>query len=144
MFKKILYPTDFSDVSKKAVKYIRQMKEGGAQTVIVLHVIEQRGMEAVEQYSPGNFLEIKQKITDDVNMEMNAMAAELEQIGLEVKTRIETGIPVLAILKAEEEEDASVIVIGSHGKSNLEEIFLGSVSEKVARKCKRPILIVKR
>jgi nucleotide-binding universal stress UspA family protein len=49
------------------------------------------------------------------------------------------------ILKAEEkEENVSVIVIGSHGKSNLEEIFLGSVSEKVSRKCKSPVLIVKR
>ena len=48
------------------------------------------------------------------------------------------------ILRVEEEEDVSVIVIRSHGKSNLQEMFLGSVSEKVARKCKKPILIVKR
>lgn len=60
-----------------------------------------------------------------------------------VISRIEVGIPLREILKVEE-EDVSVIAIGSHGKSNLQEMFLGSVSEKVARKCKKPILIIKR
>jgi nucleotide-binding universal stress UspA family protein len=44
----------------------------------------------------------------------------------------------------EDEEDVSIIVIGSHGRSNIEEIFLGSVSENVMRKSKSPVLIVKR
>jgi len=39
MFKKILYPTDFSDVSKKAIDYIKQLRESGSETVIVFHVI---------------------------------------------------------------------------------------------------------
>jgi len=41
-------------------------------------------------------------------------------------------------------EDISLIVIGSHGRSNLEEMLLGSVSEKVIRKCKKPVLVIKR
>jgi nucleotide-binding universal stress UspA family protein len=81
---------------------------------------------------------------DDVKAAMNPVADELEKAGLKVKTIIRTGVPVLEILKAEEAENVSIIVIGSHGKSNLEEMFMGSVSEKVSRKCKRPVLIVKR
>ena len=72
------------------------------------------------------------------------MLRKLKNEGLEVKTRIESGIPLQEILRAEAEEDVSVIVIGSHGMSNLQEIFLGSVSEKVIRKCKKPVLVVKR
>ena len=48
------------------------------------------------------------------------------------------------ILRVEEEENISAIVMGSHGRSNLQKIFLGSVSEKVARRCKQPVLVVKR
>jgi len=44
MFEKILYPTDLSDVSKKALDYIKQLKEAGARKVIVLHVIDERGI----------------------------------------------------------------------------------------------------
>ena len=53
MFKKILYPTDFSDVSKQAIDYIKQLKKGGSETVIVLHVINERVMRAIERYATG-------------------------------------------------------------------------------------------
>jgi nucleotide-binding universal stress UspA family protein len=144
VFKRILYPTDFSDVSKKAMDYIQQLKDGGAETVLVLHVIDQRGLQALEQYASAKSLELEQRIMDDAKQDLQALEDELKKSGFAVETRIETGVPVREILKAEAEENPSVIVIGSHGKSNLEEMFLGSVSEKVARKCKRPVLIIKR
>ena len=144
MFKKILYPTDFSDVSKKAIDYIKQLKEGGSETVIVLHVINERGMRAIERYASGNSVEIEQRIMDDAKQELKVIEDDLKKSGFKVKTVIQRGVPLLEILKAEKEEDISVIVIGSHGKSNLEEMFLGSVSEKVSRKCKSPVLIIKR
>jgi len=144
MFKKILYPTDFSDVSKKAIDYIKQLGKGGSETVIVLHVINQRGMQAIEQYASGNSMEIERKIKDGAKQEIKVIEDELKKSGFKVESMIRTGIPMREILKAEEEENVSVIVLGSHGRSNLEEIFLGSVSEKVSRKCKSPVLIVKR
>lgn len=144
MFKNILYPTDFSDVSKKAIDYIKQLREGGSETVIVLHVINERGMRAIERYASGNSMEIEQRIIDDAKQEIKFIEDELKKSGIKVKTMIQRGVPLLEILKAEEKENISVIVIGSHGKSNLEEMFLGSVSEKVSRKCKSPVLIVKR
>ena len=144
MFKKILYPTDFSDVSKKAIDYIKQLREGGSEKVIVLHVINERGMRAIERYALASSVEIEGRIMDDAKQELKAIEDELKKSGIKVKTMIRRGVPLLEILKAEEKEDISVIVIGSHGKSNLEEMFLGSVSEKVSRKCKSPVLIVKR
>jgi nucleotide-binding universal stress UspA family protein len=144
MFKKILYPTDFSDVSKKAIDYIKQLRKGGSETVIVVHVINERGMRAIERYASGKSMEIEQRIMDDAKQELKVIEDDLEKSGFKVKTMIQRGVPLLEILKAEEKEDISVIVIGSHGKSNLEEMFLGSVSEKVSRKCKSPVLIIKR
>ena len=84
------------------------------------------------------------EILKHVDAEMDIVENELKQSGFLVKARIEVGIPLREILHVEKEEDVSAIVIGSHGKSNLQEMFLGSVSEKVARRCKKPILIVKR
>ena len=144
MFKKILYPTDFSDVSKKAIDYIKQLRESGSDTVIVLHVINERGMSAIERYASADSVEIEQRIMDDAKRELKVIEDDLKKSGFKVKTVIQRGVPFLEILKAEEKEDISVIVIGSHGKSNLEEMFLGSVSEKVSRKCKSPVLIIKR
>ena len=144
MFKKILYPTDFSDVSNQAIDYVKRLRKSGSEWIIVLHVIDQRSMRVIERYSSGNSMEIEQRIMDDAKQEIKIIEDELKKSGFKVKTMIQRGVPLLEILKAEEEEDISVIVIGSHGKSNLEEVFLGSVSEKVARKCKSPVLIIKR
>ena len=144
MFKTILFPTDFSDVSKTALKYIKQLKEGGAETVILLHVIDQRSLYALDQTTGMNSLELERGIMAGADEEMKEIEKDLKEGGFKVKTLLQTGFPLREILKVEKEEDVSIIVIGSHGKSNLEEMFLGSVSEKVARKCKKPVLIVKR
>lgn len=144
MFRKILFPTDFSDVSNKALGHLEELRGRGAETVVVLHVVDQRGVAAIEQYAPENFMELESNILKEAEAELARTGETLKNAGFKVKTRIETGVPVREILRVEKEEEASLLVIGSHGKSNLEEIFLGSVSEKVARKCKSPVLIVKR
>jgi nucleotide-binding universal stress UspA family protein len=109
-----------------------------------LHVIDERAMQSVARYASGKSMEIEQTIIYDAEQEIKIIEDELKKSGFKVKSMIQTGIPLREILKVEEEENVSVIVIGSHGKSNLEEIFLGSVSEKVSRKCKSPVLIIKR
>ena len=147
MFKKILYPTDFSDVSKKALDYLKQLKEAGAKEVIVLHIIDEREIESIARYGEVSMsLEkrLEEKMEESVKQESAAIEAELKESGFDVTVRIEKGIPFREILRVEEEEEASVVVIGSHGKSCVEEMFLGSVSEKVVRKSKRPVLVIRR
>jgi nucleotide-binding universal stress UspA family protein len=144
MFKTVLYPTDFSDVSKKALDYIKQLKGGGAETVIPLHVVDKRSIQAIEQYDSAQSLKLEHAIMEDASQELEYIEQTLKNAGFKVKPRLEIGVPLTKILAVEKEENVSVIVIGSHGKSNLEEMFMGSVSEKVVRKCKRPIMVIKR
>ena len=144
MFKKILYPTDFSDVSKKAINYIKQLKDAGTQEVVVLHVLNEKGVEAMALYASGSFDELLQRVEKEAADEMKKIEVDLKESGFKVKLRTEIGIPLTDILKVEEEEGVSAIVIGSHGKSNVEEMLLGSVSEKVIRKSKNPVLVIRR
>ena len=51
MFKKILYPTDFSEVAVKALEYIKQLKEAGSQEVVVLNVINQRILDGLKRHA---------------------------------------------------------------------------------------------
>jgi nucleotide-binding universal stress UspA family protein len=67
---------------------------------------------------------------------------ELQKISTESKQEVR--VPMMEILRIEKEGDISLIVIGSHGMTNLQEMFLGSVSEKFIRKFKKPILVIKR
>lgn len=144
MLTKILYPTDFSDVSFRALEYIKHLESTGIESVIVLHVVNENGFIALDRFAPADAQRMEREVMTEAEKELKAVAKELEDHGLQVTTRLEIGHPLTEILRVEAEEGVSLIVVGSHGRSNLEEVFLGSVSERVARKCKSPILIVKR
>jgi nucleotide-binding universal stress UspA family protein len=146
MFKKILYPTDFSDVAKSALAFIKQFKDAGANEVVILHVLDKARHEAVAMYpGPGTRIaEIEEHWKADAMDKLRKIADELEKEGFKVKIRLEIDSPFRGIVKVEEDEDVSVTIIGSHGISNIQEMFLGSVAEKVIRKAKRPVFVVKR
>lgn len=145
MFEKILYPTDFSDVARKALGYIKSLKDSGAREVIVLHVIDERGFDALHRLvGEEKFNAMKENRNEEAQKHLEAIAKELTEAGLKAKIRVETGIPMREILRVEEQENVSAVVIGSHGLSNLQEIFLGSVSEKVIRRSKTPVFVIKR
>ena len=146
MFKKILYPTDFSDVAIKALDYIKQLKEAGSQEVVIVHVINQRTIDGLMRHAISDsnldaWLKQAKAVAQEALIEMSK---ELESLGFSVKRIIKTGYPCSEILELEDTEAPSIIVIGSHGRSNIGEIFLGSVSERVIRRCKRPVMVIKR
>lgn len=143
MFKKILYPTDFSDVAQEAVRYIDQLKGDAPQGVFILHALDSRVLDLLV-YNPVISMEIEKNIREDAQDSLRSLKTHFEETGFEVKTSIEVGIPASVILQTEEREDVSIIVIGSHGKSNVREILLGSVSEEVVRSSRKPVLVVKR
>jgi nucleotide-binding universal stress UspA family protein len=143
MFKKILFPTDFSDVSHKAVRYIKQLKGAGAQEVIVLHVIDEKEFLALSRVA-GQYLQITEQIEKEVAEEMAAIEAEMTAEGFRVKLKVKTGKPFKEIMATAAEEKASLIIMGSHGRSNIEEMLMGSVSENVIRHAKVPLLVISR
>ena len=151
MFEKILYPTDVSDVSKKALAYIKSLKNTGTKQVIILRVINKNKAERISQgvawagVEVADFLkETYQRLEEEAYEEVKPVESELKEAGFDVKIRVEKGHPYSKILDVEREEDVSAIVLGSHGRSNVEEILLGSVSEHVIRYSKKPVLVVKR
>ena len=145
MFEKILLPTDFSDVAEKALDCVKQLKDAGTREVVVLHVIKKNSLEVIAQYSSiRDFEEVEKEVEGDAREKLSRIEKELKETGFQVKIRVETGFPFSEILRVEDEEDVSAIVIGSHGLSNIKEILLGSVSESVIRKAKKPVIVIKR
>lgn len=144
MFDRILYPTDCSDVAGKAVRYIEQLKEAGAKEVTIVHVIDKKYLYETAHDVAIDFEAIESGHRKTVTEQCGQAVSQLKAKGMEVKLRIEKGIPFQEILRVAKEENASLIVIGSHGKSNVEEMLLGSVSEAVVRHSTQPVLVVKR
>ena len=145
MVKNILYPTDFSDVSLKALDFIKELKECVSEEIVILHVINQHHIETLRIYAGKvNIEELQKELIKDAKRSLLEIKEELKEYGYKVRTIIKIGIPLKEILQTEKEEDSSLIIIGSHGRTNLEEMFLGSISEKVLRRSKKPVLVIRR
>ena len=154
MFTKILYPTDFSDTAGKSLQYVKALRKAGAQKVVLLNVIHQRILDSLETihkvayFQDGRYEEdreaTEQKLEDERRKKMGPLVTELEAAGFEVITRIEKGHPATEILKVEKDEAVSAIVMGSHGRNDIVEALIGTVSEKVVRRSAAPVLLVKR
>ena len=151
MFKKVLYPTDFSDCATKALEYVKKLREAGAEEVVLVHVIDVReieamatGVAALGMTTAEYVSELQKKMRDGAEKKLEPVKEELKSMGLKVSVKTPEGIPLKEILRIAEDEDVSLIVLGSHGKSNIKEMLLGSVSEGVIRGSKRPVLVIKR
>lgn len=143
MYEKILYATDFSEMAKKAFQYVKELKEAGAKDVVLLHVVDKRVFDGIATQTAIDALSMEKEWVDTVFRQIAAVENDLKNEGFSVKTRIEKGVPFKEIISVANEEDASVIVMGSHGKGNIPEMLLGSVTEKVVRKSAKPVLVVK-
>jgi len=145
MFRKILYPTDFSKVADRALAYVKKLKEAGTEELIILYVIENYDLELMVtacEWKEGKGKECVKKVEEDLRKKAMKQMQELaEKTGLKVKTLIREGKPFHQIVKVAEEENVSLIVMGSHGRGEFAQLLVGSVTENVIPK--RPVLVVR-
>ncbi|MFN3395679.1 MAG: universal stress protein [Thermodesulfovibrionales bacterium] len=136
MFKRLLYPTDWSDCAKVTLEYLKGLKGAEVDEVVVAHVMNEKAMRL---QPPEKFKEFEKE-----DMErLQTVKKELEQSGFKVKTRLEVGRPGTDLIRIAREEDITMIVMGTHGKGYVEGILWGSVSRNVVEYSNRPVLLIK-
>jgi nucleotide-binding universal stress UspA family protein len=134
---KVLYPTDFSENALRAFKLLKTCKQEGEKEVILLHVQDTRRLLP--------YLKDKMAEFDRIDKErLEELKRQLVFTGYSVRTELKTGVPFVEINKTAEADDVTLIVMASHGKSNIREVLLGSIAEAVAQRHVRPVLIVPR
>lgn len=154
LFRKVLYPTDFSELSEIAKDYVKKLKEAGAEEVVVLHVIHPLEFSLPQLDDPfaldvatiyANIPEIEKAILRNHEEMLRKVEDELRSCGFSVRKVMTVGDPKEEIVNVAEEEKVSVIVIGYHGKSLLEKILeMGSTAKAVIKKSRCPVLVVKK
>ncbi len=135
--KKILVPTDFSEIAERAITVgIRLAKTFDAE-LHILHVLE---LLAYDPAKAKRFLREKDIIHVEREIKKRLKGPKEINVKRHVIRRFEAGA---AICEFAEQKRMSLIVMGSHGRSGIEKILLGSVTDKVVGISKVPILIVK-
>jgi nucleotide-binding universal stress UspA family protein len=136
--RKIIVPLDFSDCSRTAFEYALRLAQDFGATVEVLHVIAPPPFLPLDMALWGN---MQEDYNTRVEAEMDMLVRRLTaHAPIAVTSRIETGVPHDVIALASEEAD--LIVMGTHGRTGLPHLLLGSVAERTLRASRCPVLTV--
>ena len=140
--RKILVPTDFSEDSDLAFRKALSMAVNYQARIFLLHVISKQSL---ADYC------LDQSIVDRVLNESIIFSNEkLQEVidrnqqggGIKVIPDVRKGQPFEEILKEASERKIDLIVIASHGKTGLQKYLIGSVTDKVMKEAKCPVLLI--
>lgn len=139
--KKILCPIDHSDGSKEALKFAVSFAMKDEAELCLLHVIDIRtfdeNIDAMIKQPPDNETTelLKTKLLECVPKEIRG--------DMQIEAIVIQGIPFAEIISVAKEKEIDMIVMGTHGRTGIAHIMLGSVSEKIVRKAPCPVLTVR-
>jgi nucleotide-binding universal stress UspA family protein len=134
----ILHPTDFSDHSLCAFRVACALARDYNALLIVLHV----------DYLPaalyGDVIAPPRPEGYEARLREQLYGMRATEPGTRVEYRLNEGHPVSEILGVADEVGADLIVMGTHGRTGLGRLLLGSVAEQVSRKARCPVLTVRK
>jgi nucleotide-binding universal stress UspA family protein len=150
MISKILVATDGSETALKASRYAVDLAKQLSASIIVLSVIDNRSFSRLYTAPPEvtamNITEpMEEFLREAAKKDVIRVKKLCKKKGVSCRGVISTGHPAEEIIKEAERLRSNLIVLGSHGKSALAAVFLGSVTYGVVHKDTHvPVLIVRR
>jgi len=139
LIRKIFVPIDFSDYSKSMIDFASIIAERFAATLILVHVIESLPYSVTDTLQ---LVEHRRALESLARTLLHNLSDQLRARNLAVKTHLVWGNPSREILNKARREKADLIVMGTHGRSGLPHLVLGSVAEKTVRLSPIPVLTV--
>lgn len=137
-FQRILVPVDFSEHARAAVRFALKAADGDPGKLYLLHV--------VEPYHPSwktESADLQRRLRAEARTEFDALVREEFRDRQRPHTDCEVGHPVEEILKRAEQLKVDLIVVGTHGRSGLSRVMIGSVAERIVRYSGCPVMVVR-
>jgi len=142
--KKILVPCDFSKTAINAFRFALDIAHKSKGVIHLLHVIEIPVMYDTVLMPALNFeQELYKELKVNAEQQFINMLTKYNTEQVKVSAHVEYGTTASTLLDYTEKESIDLIVMGSHGTSGLHEVFVGSNAEKIVRRARVPVLVVK-
>jgi nucleotide-binding universal stress UspA family protein len=134
----ILHPTDFSEQAQYAFATACALARDHGSRVVVLYV---RAPTTVAYGEMGPI--VPDPVWTPADVKAALVALHLPDPGVDVEFRVDEGEPAAAIVRQARELSADLIVMGTHGRTGLGRVVLGSVAEAVLRRAPCPVLTLR-
>lgn len=141
----ILVPVDFSPHAQRAFGYATALARRLGARLTLVHVVEDpftTGAWGAEVYIP-DVGELLQNLTAAAERQLTSLKDGAATQGVTVKTTVITGRPAQSIIEHAASEGCDLIVMGTHGRTGLSHVVMGSVAERVLRRAPCPVLTVR-
>ena len=139
--KNVLVASDFSDCSDAAVRHAENVAEAFGATLHLLHVVTEPLHEMWASYAPGaDFLNGVHMLEEQARKRLEARALTLADTPAVINTV--WGDPSQEIIKYAADRGIDLIVCGTHGRTGLDHVVMGSVAERLVRSAPCPVMTV--
>ena len=138
----ILVPTDFSAYADQALDYAIDLAQKLQARLTLVHIIDTTPLGVVEGATmlPPSYW---QELETGVAQRMEESLKPIHDVGLQGETVIVHGVPFQAIIDTAKEKGVDLIIMGTHGRTGLTHVLMGSVAEKVVRLAPCPVLVTR-
>ena len=138
---RILYATDLSAASEPAWDEARRLGRLLGAEILLLHVVPPPPFLPIEGYVPPQMYEdLLGSARRDAQERFDRLLGSGAGSGLKTRVRLEEGPPARRILEVATQEAADILVVGTHGRTGLERLVLGSVADRMVRQATCPVL----
>ena len=143
--RRILHPSDFSKASGAAFTTAVELAKTNGAELVLLHVLAPRlALMAGEGYvSPKIYEDLEQSARAYASRGLAGLVAKAKKAGVRAKAVLRDGVAHEQIVRAARSPRADMIVIGTHGRTGLARLFLGSVAGRVVSTAKCPVMTVR-
>ena len=143
--RRILHPSDFSRASGAAFARAAQLARDNRAELVVLHVLAlPLPMVPGEGYIPADVYERMETSSRAwANRELGKRVARAKKAGARARALLAEGVAADRIVRIARSTRSDVIVIGTHGRTGLAKLFLGSVAARVLATARCPVLTVR-
>lgn len=142
--KNILVPTDFSEQAENALKVAAQLANKFNSEIFLLHMLE-LPLQLIDPVQSTNNQNLPEAIffMKLAHQRFKNLMQEPYLQGIKVHETVEFHRAFDGIMEISREKNCELVVMGSHGASGFQEMFIGSNTEKVVRHSEIPVLIIK-
>jgi nucleotide-binding universal stress UspA family protein len=140
---RILVPTDFSVCAEGAFNLAQSLAAPLGAELVLLHVLVEAPPFSEGLFSSERVREVYAAVRRWAEAELVKWADTARAAGLKVRTDLRVGAPFREIVTTAAEEQADLLVMGTHGRSGLGRFLLGSVADRVIRLAPCPVLTVR-
>lgn len=140
--KKIILPVDFSDSSNKLVDYAINFAKDINAEIALIHVAATDIGFVIGDMGFQYFPEVEENEIKYELKELNKLEQQVSAQGINCTHILKQGIAGDTILDYADSQNGDYIVVGSHGRSGVYDVFIGSLTKEITKKSKIPVLVV--